>query len=476
MSDAIPPALILVDREGRIAATTPARKGRVPRIPAGNEPAFWYERYVDDAEHGTAAVKFSEALRDGPQRFELGSRSQASSRRRVWWQMLRIADRDDVVGLMASAMTTDRDENASAAAREAESALFRHAPIGLAEITVEGHWLRANPKLCDMLGYAREALLRTNFWQVVADANLRVDADACKRLLNGPFERCSKELRCLRSDGTPLWVQIDIVAMSADEHRQRLLAVIADIEARKRSEAALQFARDRMETLSGTHVARQTVAAIAHELNQPLNALAAYAEAAQRMLAMQARDEGRLRRALDGCARQAQRAGATLQELMDFLGREQETPEPIDLNECVRTALAIAEDAGYGGFEAVLELDCALRKVMASRRQVEKVLVNLLRNAVEAMRHANVRESSITVIARTSGDGALAQVTVCDNGPGMDAPTLAKVFQPFFSTKEGGLGMGLTISRALIESNGGRLWADACTGAGACFHFTLPFA
>ena len=112
----------------------------------------------------------------------------------------------------------------------------------------------------------------------------------------------------------------------------------------------------------------------------------------------------------------------------------------------------------------------------ANRLQVEKVLVNLIQNGVEAMRDAGVNPSFLTIAARTAADGRMAHVTVSDSGPGLDEQTLHRVFDPFFTTKASGLGMGLPISRAIVEAHGGQLWVESDPGMGASFHFTLPFA
>ncbi len=113
---------------------------------------------------------------------------------------------------------------------------------------------------------------------------------------------------------------------------------------------------------------------------------------------------------------------------------------------------------------------------MANRLQVEKVLINLVENSIEAMRDAGVDAQTIAVTVRTSADAAMAQVTVTDKGPGIDRETLRRIFDPFFTTKPKGLGMGLAISRTIIEAHGGQLWVETDPGAGATFHFTLPFA
>ncbi|TRZ69727.1 MAG: GHKL domain-containing protein, partial [Rhodocyclaceae bacterium] len=204
--------------------------------------------------------------------------------------------------------------------------------------------------------------------------------------------------------------------------------------------------------------------------------ISAYSEAALRMLRGGTKSPEKLARALEGAMAQAQRAGRTLHELLDFLHKGEAAVEAIDLNKVVSEALAIAMESGYGGFRPMMEVERDLPMVRANRLQLQKVLVNLLHNSVEAMRQASTETDAITVSLRTMAGGNLAQVSVQDSGPGLDADTAKRIFEPFFTTKPQGIGLGLAISRALVEAHGGRLWVDPETGPGATFHFTLPFA
>ena len=279
-----------------------------------------------------------------------------------------------------------------------------------------------------------------------------------------------------RKDGS-LYREAAIISPIRDEAGRitHYVSIQDDVTAIRQAEAELRAARSEMEQLLTLHVATQTAAAIAHEMNQPLNAIAAYTEAVQRMLDAGVPRPERLRHALSGCAHEVQRAGQVMRELMRFLHKGESASEPVDLNTAVRRALAIVEADGYGGFHAEVDLADRLGPVLANRMQVEKVLVTLIHNAVEAMRQASIEAQRITIIVRTASDGDMAQLTLRDVGPGIDHATAQRIFAPFFSTKPNGLGMGLAISRSLIEAHGGRLWVDPPDGEGATFHFTLPF-
>jgi signal transduction histidine kinase len=258
---------------------------------------------------------------------------------------------------------------------------------------------------------------------------------------------------------------------------EELLARIGvRISARRRQEAALKALRAEMEELLKLQVASQTAAAIAHELNQPLNALASYADAALRLLQAGNPTPEKLQRAVEGGAAQAQRAGQVVRELLHFFQRRDTPIEAIDLKQAIDRALAVVESNGVGGLDASVDLAPALRPVQASRLQIEKVLVNLVSNGADAMRAAGVSPQSITITVRATAEDNMAQVTVCDCGPGLSEEAARRVFTPFYTTKPSGIGMGLAVSRALVEANGGRLWTEPAPGRGGIFHFTLPFA
>lgn len=255
------------------------------------------------------------------------------------------------------------------------------------------------------------------------------------------------------------------------------IAVFAtDITERKALERELQERRMERENLLQQQVAVQTASAIAHELNQPLFAVAANSEAALRMLRAGNPQPDKLMNALEANVRQAQRAGQSTRQLLEFFDKNSSLTEALDLNAEVVNALHTVRSDYEMAFKAALELEKDLPLAQANRVHVQKVLVNLLRNGVEAMEEAGVPAPAITVTVRTLKDKGRAQVSVRDNGPGLTLEDIKRIFQPFYTTKANGIGMGLKISRSLIETNGGELWVDAEEGRGATFHFTLPFA
>jgi PAS domain S-box-containing protein len=279
-----------------------------------------------------------------------------------------------------------------------------------------------------------------------------------------------------RADGAMRHAAANGQAFFSAGRAVRLVGTVQDISSEKRLEREYQERRAELEMLVKRQVAVQTAAAIAHELNQPLNAISAYNEVALSMLRSENLAVDKLEQALQRAVQQAQRAGNSLHELLDFLHQGEVAAAPFDLNAMVREALQIVHDEGYGGFQSVLQLDDTLPPVLANRLQIEKVLINLLHNGVEAMREAGIAPGEIVITVRTAPDSNAAQVSVRDSGPALPADLAKRIFAPFFSTKSSGIGLGLAISRALVEANGGQLWHDTTASDGTVFHFTIPLA
>jgi C4-dicarboxylate-specific signal transduction histidine kinase len=255
----------------------------------------------------------------------------------------------------------------------------------------------------------------------------------------------------------------------------RRIAVARDITERKHINERRRQNRVEMEGLQDWYVALQTTVALAHELNQPLNAVCSYNEAALRMLANGNPYPDKLLHALKASAQQSERAGKVMRDLLGFLSKGHLSPtlEPIDVNAVVRQVLADMDvEARASAITLVHRFSDNLAPVLTHRLHIEKVLGNLLRNSVEAIRGNNHNNGMITV--ETARQIESVMVTVHDSGPGFTEAQAAQMLEPFYTSKDKGVGMGLPVSRALIEAHGGKLWAES--GAGATVRFTLPFA
>jgi PAS domain S-box-containing protein len=262
----------------------------------------------------------------------------------------------------------------------------------------------------------------------------------------------------------------------ADGKAIRSLGTVQDITRRKILEKEIQEQRNEMDVLQRTQIAAQTALAIAHEINQPLSAIATYCNAALMLLKTGNPDLEKINKAVEASERQSLRAGQSIRELIVFLNMREFPTESFELNNEITGILATARAEHELQFHTTLQLEEGLPLIRANRVHVRKVFLNLLHNGMDAMQEAGVPAAAISITVRTIADKNVAQVTIRDNGPGFKEEDVQRLFEPFFTTKAKGIGMGLTISRALIEANGGQLWVDPQETPGATFHLTLPFA
>ena len=356
-------------------------------------------------------------------------------------------------------------------------ATFDQAAVGIAHLTPEGGWMRANGKLCEILGYTWDELKQLSIEDISHPDDFQVCLACMRQLVAGQTSTYSMEKRYRRKEGNIVWTNITAsVVKRRGGSPDYLIYVVEDISWRKQAEAELQGLHTEMERLTHFQVASQTAAAIAHDLNQPLNAVAAYSAAALQMLRAGNPQPEKLEHAIESSAQQAQRAGRVVRELLEFMNSGDLQTEAVNLNELVRRLANQIEADRFRSVKFDLDIAPSLPPVRANRLQLEKVLGNLIENGIEACGTGKNDLAGIALRIHALDDRRVAQVTVTDRGHGIESQVLGRVFDPFFSTKPGGLGMGLAICRAIIEAHGGRLWVESTAGGGASFHFTLPFA
>jgi len=213
-------------------------------------------------------------------------------------------------------------------------------------------------------------------------------------------------------------------------------------------------------------------ASIAHEVNQPLAAIVANANAALRWMARTPPDVAEARESLEQIVREGQRAAEVIQSVRSMFKSKELVRASVDLNQLIHEVLALVQGTlEKHGVVVHTELDEALIPVTGNRVQLQQVLFNLVTNAIEAMEL--VADRSVLVKSELESGGGV-RVTVEDSGSGIDPKVIDQIFTSFFTTKTDGMGMGLSICQAIIESHGGCLWASPSATRGAVFRFTLP--
>jgi two-component system, LuxR family, sensor kinase FixL len=280
-------------------------------------------------------------------------------------------------------------------------------------------------------------------------------------------------------DGRELQVSLTVLPIyDEDGHVIGASKVVRDITEVRLGADALRAAQVRLQEQQNEllHVARlselgQMAATLAHEVNQPLAAISNYLRAGLRLLAQDGpAARSKLDEAIGKAADQAARAGEIIRRLRSLAKRSESDPRPESIDRIVDEAIALAAiDARQRGVQLRIDPAAADELVLADRVQIQQVLLNLTRNALEAMEGEPRRELLVTTAAR---DGVV-EVSVRDTGPGLAPDVVERLFQPFVTTKDSGMGIGLSICRKIIDAHGGRLWAAGNPGGGTIFTFTL---
>jgi PAS domain S-box-containing protein len=283
------------------------------------------------------------------------------------------------------------------------------------------------------------------------------------------------EARIRGRDGQYRWFLIRDNPLLDEQGRVfRWYGTRTDIEERKRAEEALRRAQTELAHVTRIMTMGELAASIAHEVNQPLSGVVVNANACLRWLAGDSPNLEESREAVRRIVRDGKRAGDVIARIRALATKTATAKERLDLNEAVREVVPFAGDQLRKNRVAVrTELAADLLPVSGDRVQLQQVILNLVMNGIEAM--SSVEERPRELIVRTQNDEAgQVQVTVQDSGKGLDPQSMERMFEAFYTTKHGGMGMGLAISRSIIQNHGGKLWAVANEGPGVSVQFTIP--
>jgi two-component system, LuxR family, sensor kinase FixL len=281
----------------------------------------------------------------------------------------------------------------------------------------------------------------------------------------------SRIVTARRKDGSQFPVELFVGEVRSGS-RRLFTGFVRDLTERQAAQARLQVLQSELAHVSRLSAMGEMAASLAHELNQPLAAIANYLKGGRRLLEAENRDS-RARPPIEKAAIQALRAGEIIRRLRNFIASGESDRSQTSLSGLLEEAIALGlVGARERGIATHIELSPAVDAVVVDRVQVQQVVLNLLRNAMDAMKDSARRELRLTTSA---ADDDMAMVSVADTGPGISPQIADRLFQPFVSTKgRQGMGVGLSISRGIIEAHGGRLWAEPNPSGGTVFRFTLP--
>ena len=371
-----------------------------------------------------------------------------------------------------------RAEEALRASEERWSKLAENSSAGIALIAPDGRFIAANLALRKMLGYT-EAELQGRTLSGISHEEDRAATEA--RMADGHEGQrrvYRVEKRYLRKDGSVMWADVSLVFVPASGSNSAFFsAIIVDRTERKRAEEALQKAQAELAHATRVMTMGEVASSIAHEINQPLGAIVNYGSACLRLLKSSPANLAEMAAALSAIVSDADRASAIIARIRALSKKAPPQIAALQVRDVVTDILALVRHELTGrriALRTVLPGD--LSPVLGDRIQLQQVLLNLVVNSIQAMNKVPEDRRQLVIEARShvSEDKSFVLITVADSGIGLKAEQLPKLFETFYTTKPEGMGMGLAISRSIVEAHGGRLWATPNADLGATLQFMVP--
>ena len=390
------------------------------------------------------------------------------------WSLWRQGDRT-VVAVMNSDISELKRVGNELAAREAHvQSILETVPDAMIVIDEQGHIQSFSKAAERLFGHRADDMIGQNIRRLMPspyreghDSYLARYRDTGERRIIGIGRVVVGE----RQDGSTFPMELAVGEMKSND-RRFFTGFIRDLTERQQTETRLQELQAELLHISRLTAMGEMASALAHELNQPLSAIANYMKGSRRLLEKNAGEEAnQVRNALDKAAAQALRAGDIIRRLRDFMAHGEIERRVEDIKKLIEEAMALAlVGARERDVRVRFQFDSRSESVLADKVQIQQVMLNLVRNALEAMEKSPRRE--LLIATEVTDDGMLA-ISIADTGPGIAPQVAAQLFQPFVTTKRQGMGVGLSISRTIVEAHGGSISVEPRPGGGTVFRFTL---
>lgn len=368
------------------------------------------------------------------------------------------------------------DQNA--ALRESEGryrTLIENIAIGICQVAQDGHFISVNQKMCDILGYSRNALLSMNFMDLTHPEERAAATETFSHLIKGQRSHITVERRYTCQDGRMIW---GVITASSDATDGNLMVVFEDVTERKNAEIEAESHRNQLAHTARLNVLGELAAGMAHEINQPLTAISAYAQACRRNVKSGKANEESIVSDLTKIVAQTSRAAGILQWIRAFTKKRGAEKSLYNLNDAISNTISTLMHPGQRqNIDIVLELDESLSDIWADQIQIEQMVINLVLNGIEAMQAQKSSDKRIlikTSAGQVENQANNAEILIQDNGPGMSRDVMEKMAEPFYSTKVDGMGLGVTISKSIAESHGGKLTISSEPREGTTCLIQLP--
>ena len=356
-------------------------------------------------------------------------------------------------------------------------AIFNSTYQFIGVLDLEGKLLMANQTSLDFIGGSDTGILGKLFWETPWWTHSPL---LQKRLKEGVMEAARGRLVRFEANHISKEGETAVIDFSLkpvlNEQGETVMIIPEgrDITERKHAEAEAQRMQQESAHVMRISTMGEMASGMAHELNQPLTALVSYCGTALQL----ARDTPSLSEEyidiLERASSQAHRAGDVIRHLREFLSKGSNNKARVVLDDLIQGVIDfISWEVRDSDIQINFLPGSPRREVLAGKVQIEQVLINLIRNSIEAIRQAGISGGQVDIATGTDADGSI-EVTVADNGPGIDPTVAASLFEPYQTSKEEGMGMGLSISRSIIEAHDGRLWADEKRPQGALFSISIP--
>lgn len=348
-------------------------------------------------------------------------------------------------------------------------ALFNNARDAILLADDDARIVDANPAACSLLAHSREAVLRMTVFDITPVPD-RAHGQALWRSFVETGGDQSGEYPLLREDGKCLTVEYRAVANILPGLH---LSILRDVTERKQVEDLIRKQQAELVHMARLSLAGELATGLAHELNQPLTAIVNYVNACRRLLGSGQFTQDEATELMGKVEDQSIRAAEIIHRLREFIRKREPAKESFDINALIKAVIRlVGPEAHQKGVGIRLDLHESLPSVMGDAIQIQQVILNLMHNGIEAMQDTAAGEREVDVRTLPIDEDTI-EVDVADRGAGLSEQAMNNLFQPFFTTKPQGMGLGLSLSRSIIQAHGGRLWATPNETGGVTFRFTL---